>query len=263
MNSSQIRSSASLRRSQRFLDENSVVVGEVNTTKARHQLDAAVATLDATAAEQGTRTREARAVVVGRKQLENTLIRTYMTPLSKFARAKLQGVPDYAALTPSANDLRTEKLVQSARAMANAADPLTAQLAEETRFPATFLADLRKAADAVRASIDTRSQKTGSRAGATKQIASALASGRNAVAQLDASVSFHILRNDRLEREWLAAKRVTQSTAPVTAQVPTALPPAVPVVPAAHVTSATPVAPVTPLTLMAPSAQEVPATKVA
>jgi hypothetical protein len=256
MNSFQIRSGASLRRSGHFLDENSDVVGEVNTTKARHQLDAAIATLDATAAEQGTRTREARAVVVGRKQLENTLIRTYMTPLSKFARAELKGVPDFAALTPSANDLRTEKLVQSARAMANAADPLTAQLAAG-KFPATFLADLRKAADAVRASIDTRSQKTGSRTGATKQIASALASGRNAIASLDASVSFFISGNDRLEREWLAAKRVTKSTVPVTTQVPAALPPAVPVVPAA------PVTPVTPLTLVAPTAKEVPATKVA
>lgn len=256
MNSSQIRSGASLRRAQHFLDVNSSVVGEVNTTKARQQLDAAVAALDATATEQGTRAREARAVVVGRKQLENKLIRTYMTPLSKFARAELQGVPGFAALTPSANDLRTERLVQSARAMAAAADPLAAQLAE-AKFPATFLADLRSAADAVRASIDTKQQKTGSQTGATKQIASALASGRNAVASLDARVSFFIRGNDRLEREWLAAKRVTKSTVPVTAQVPTALPPAAPVVPAA------PVTPVTPLTLVAPHAQEVSATKVA
>jgi hypothetical protein len=58
MNSSQIRSGASLRRTQHFLDVNSDVVGEVNTTRARQKLDAAIATLDATAAEQGTRMRE-------------------------------------------------------------------------------------------------------------------------------------------------------------------------------------------------------------
>jgi hypothetical protein len=237
MDAGQIHRGESLRSSQHFLDVHADVVGAVNTSRARQQLDSAVSTLDVVAAEQGTRTRESRAVVVGRKQLETVLIRDFMTPLSKFARAELHGVPDYAALTPSANQLRTERLVQSARAMANAADPLAAQIAEE--FDANFLSGLRSATEAVRTAIDTRAHKTVARSGATKGVSEALTRGRKAVASLDARVSRLIRGNGQLEREWLAAKRVRKSTVPVVPQT------------------------TTPTTPTAPTAQEVPATHAA
>jgi hypothetical protein len=261
MNTRQIHGSQSLRTSQHFLDEHKDVVGAVNTTKARKQLDAAITTLDAVAAVQGTRTRESRAVVVGRKQLETVLIRDFMTPLSKFARTELKGVPDYAALTPSANQLRTEKLVQSARAMANAAAPLAAQIAVE--FDPNFLAGLRSATEAVRAAIDTRAQKSVARSGATKGVSEALATGRAAVVSLDARVSKLIRGNGVLEREWLQARRVVKSTVPVAPPASAPVATTVPVVPTAPVTPVTPITPVTPLTLVAPTAQEVAATKVA
>jgi hypothetical protein len=238
MNSSQIHRGASLRRSQQYLDVHADVVGAVNSLPARKKLDAAITVLDSVSAVQGTRTRESRAVVVKRKQLEDVLIREFMTPLSKFARVELKGVADYAALTPSANQLRTERLVQSARAMANAAEPLAAQINVE--FGANFLTDLRNATEAVRAAIDTHAQKTVARSGATKGVSEALTSGRDAVVSLDARVSRLIRGNGLLEREWLAAKRVVRSTVPV---VPQALAPVIP--------------------LVAPTAQEVPATKVA
>lgn len=100
--------------------------------------------------------------------------------------------------------------------MANAAAPLAAQLNVE--FGTNFLTGLRSAAEAVRAAIDTRAQKTVARSGATKGVSQALASGRTAVASLDARVSRLIRGNGQLEREWLAARRVVKSTVPVVAQ---------------------------------------------
>ena len=48
--------------------------------------------------------------------------------------------------------------------------------------------------------------------GATNQIATALRNGRAAIATLDSLVSHVILGNERLEREWRAAKRITRSS---------------------------------------------------
>lgn len=269
MNTSQIHRGESLRNAQHFLDVHADVVGEVNSTKARKQLDTAITTLDAVTTVQGTKAREVRAVVVGRKQLETELTGGFMTPLSKFARAELQGVPDFAALTPSANQLRTVKLVQSARDMAKAAEPLAAQITAE--FGPNFLTGLSSAAEAVRTALNTRSQKSLAKTGATKGVADALASGRSAVASLDARVSRLIRGNGQLEREWLAAKRVRKAAvvaAAVPVPVPVPVPTPVPVITTAPVTVATPATTTTPVATSvaathAPAAQEVPTTKVA
>lgn len=129
MRTTQIHLVQSFRRVQVFHDGHADVVGTVDTNEARKQLDAAVSQIDAAVDAQGTRTRETRAEVNKRRQLERELIGKYMTPLATFARSKLVGVPDFGALTPSANDLRTERLMQSARAMAKAAAPLAVKIA--------------------------------------------------------------------------------------------------------------------------------------
>lgn len=141
--------------------------------------------------------------------------------------------------------------------MATAAAPHAAKLTA-SKFPADFVQQLRAAADAVRASIDTRAGHRVQGAGATKQVGSALRQGRNAVATLDALVSHLILGNDRLEREWRTAKRVvkvaTRAAVRVDAAVAGTIRPA-------EEPKAVPTA--VPSAATAPVAQEVAATKVA
>lgn len=275
MQNEQIHVGQSLRRVQHFLDAHKDIVGAVNSTDARKQLDSVVAQLDETVDEQGTNTRQARAEVHRRQQLEDMLVRKYMTPLAKFARARLQGAPGFAALTPSGNNLTTERLVLSARSMAQAAGPLTDVLTK-AKFPATFLEQLRTAADAVKASIDVGASTRVRRTGATKQLASSLRVGRNAVATIDALVSHLILGDERLVREWRAAKRITKAAslpAAVSATLPTTdvapvttTAPGAPVAPATTIAPVVPVAPVSAISPAQPAtfaAKEVPATRAA
>ena len=242
MQNSQIHVGQSLRRVQQFLDAHKDVVGAVNSTEAREQLNSVVLQLEATVDEQGTHTRRSRAEVHRRQQLEDVLIRKYMTPLAKFARAQLQGVPGFAALTPSGNDLTRERLVLSARSMAQAAEPLSGVLTK-AKFPATFVQQLRTAADAVKALIDVGASTRVRKTGATKQLAASLQVGRNAVATIDALVSHLILGDERLAREWRAAKRIAKTVSAPSAGSATA-----------PTTDGTPVTPVTPTTTSVPVA---------
>jgi len=212
MDSSQLYRSQSLRRVQQFLTDHAGAVPTAAASDARRKLDSAIGALDAAAVEQGTHDREIRGEVRRRHQLERTLVRKYMTPLAKFARASLKGVPQYAELTPSARGIARERLVKAALSMANAADKHAGALAS-AKFPADFLTQLRSAASAVKASVGASTAKQVAGTGATKAVETALAQGRRAVAELDSLVSHLILGDERLEREWRAAKRVRKSSA--------------------------------------------------
>jgi hypothetical protein len=210
MRTTQIHLGRSLKGTQQFLDGNAAVVGSVNASEPRKRLDTAVSTFDAAVEEEGARARDVRGEVNRRKQLERRVVRKFMTPLAKFARSQLRGVPDFAALTPSANDFRTDKLVASARAMIAAAAPQAARIA--AHFPEGFLEQFREAVDAVSASFEATTNARRQRQGAAKQLATALQDGRSAVAAIDSIVSHLILGNARLEEEWRVAKRITKST---------------------------------------------------
>lgn len=232
----EIHLTQSLRRSQYVLNVRADVLGAVNHTDARAQLDGAVITIDAAVDLQGTCLREWRGEVKRRKGLEKILTGKFMTPLSKFSRAELVGTPEFAALTPSATQLRTERLVASAHSMASAAakwaDRITA-----AQFPADFLQQLRAAANAVQASINAAQEAKVKLTGATKTIATAIKQGRSAVAKLDSAVSHMIVGNEPLKREWRTAKRVTRTNGPLDITVPAA-PAAIPA-PGAKATLAT------------------------
>jgi hypothetical protein len=221
MRTKQLHVGRTLRQAQQFLDAHADVVGPANESEARQSLNAAVSRLDASAVEQGTRTREAHGEVRLRKQLERRLVKQYMTPLSKLARAKLKASAKIAALTPSGNALRSEKLAGSARSMIEAAKPYAAELAA-AKFPVDFLDRFTEAVDTITASTRARAAKHISRVGATKEVRVALQDGRTALAELDALVSHLILGNGRLEQEWRTATRITKSTGTRSKATPTA-----------------------------------------
>ena len=98
----QIHVGQSMEGVQQFLDAHDDVLQSVNQSDARKELDVAVAQFKATAAEQDVHVRELKGVGGTRVQGEAVLLKKFMTPLSKWARANLQGQPALAALTPSA-----------------------------------------------------------------------------------------------------------------------------------------------------------------
>ena len=203
----QIHVGQSLRQVQQFLTVHADVVPSAIASGAKRALDAAVAELDRAATQQGSLSRTVRGEVQRRAELERTLLRKYVTPLVKFARASLRGAPEFAALTPSARAMRRERLVRTAQALAQAADNHVDVL-RAAAFPADFLDQLRSAAAAVQQSFDSGLSGRVRRTGVTKEISSALAKGRQAVASLDALVAHTIVGNEALEAEWRSAKRV-------------------------------------------------------
>jgi hypothetical protein len=234
MRTKQLHVGRTLRQAQQFLDGHADVVGPANESEARQVLNSAVSRLDASAVEQGTRTREAHGEVTLRKQLERRLVKQFMTPLSKLARAKLQASANISSLTPSGNALRSERLAGSARSMIEAAKPYAATLAA-AKFPADFLDRFTGAVDTITTSTRARADGHIRRVGATKAVRDALHDGRTALAELDAVVSHLILGNGRLEQEWRTATRITKSTgtrskpAPAAPEVPATAPQTQPV----------------------------------
>jgi hypothetical protein len=212
-----------LRRVQQVLDLHANQVGAVNSSDARKQLDAAVAQLDATVAEQGTRTRDVRGETANVQALSRELRVVHVGPISKYAKSNLTGVPNFTALTPDVHNLSGTRLVEAARAMVGAAEPFAAKF-EAAAFPADFLAQLTAAADAVAASVSVRSQKRIVRSGATKQVATALKSGRQAVKSLEALVTRFTDKDPRFAEEWRVATRIVARPGVVNSTNPAAIP---------------------------------------
>jgi hypothetical protein len=197
-----------LRRVQHFLDTHADVVGPLKDSEARKQLDDAVAKLNAHTLDQGTARLEASGQTHRQQQAANVLKSEHMQPIAKFARAKLKGVPDVAALTKSGANLHGNKLVSAARAMATAALP-HADVLTKGGFPADAVQQLGTAADALSAAITDRAATKVQGVVATAGIRKETLRGREAVHMLDAVVSKPLASNPELQAGWRSAKRVT------------------------------------------------------
>ena len=208
----------SLRRMQLVLDAHGDVVGAVNSSDARRQLDSAVARLGSTVSVQGARVREGRGEKQNQGTLEADLRQRHMLPVTKVARGKLATVPNIAALTPSASKLRGASLVKAAQAMAAAATPYASTFAAAS-LPADVAQRLTAAAAAVQASIDVRGRKKADRLQATAAIEDAIREGRAAALTIEGAVDHLIPRSSPLYSEWFGIKRIqTANSRPVAAE---------------------------------------------
>jgi hypothetical protein len=214
MNTQQRYTSATLRRVQQFLDSHADVVGSINQSTVRQELDDAYADTIALVNEQGTRTRTGWGERSNQQSLERSLKRLHLTPIVKFARASLHGVPNFSALTPNIWPLRGDRLVKSANALISAAEPYSAVYIAG-HFPGDFIAEARQAVNAVQTSVEARSQETVMRIGATRQIDGSVRRGRSAILKLDAVLARVLDSNPRLEVEWRTAKRIQSRPGPV------------------------------------------------
>jgi hypothetical protein len=214
MNTKQRYGSATLRRVQQFLDSHADVVGSINQSVARQELDAAYADTIALVNEQGTRTRTGRGERSNQATLERSLKRLHLTPIVKFARASLRGVPNFSALTPNVRPLSGDRLVKAANALIAAAEPYAAAFIAG-HFPEDFNSQARQATSALQTSIEARSNEVVKRVGATRQIEETVKRGRAAIVKLDAVLARILDSDPRLAVEWQTAKRIQSRPGPV------------------------------------------------
>jgi len=246
MNQTQQRTLDSCRRVQDFLDANADLVGPLKDSEGRKQLDDAVTALTEHIALQAATDLTMAGQISRQKSLATDLRVRHMLPLATFSRAKLRGVPDFAALVKSGVRLQPKVLVRAARAMATAAAP-QADVLTRAGFPADTIAQLGAAATALETAITDRANAKVRRVGSTKGIREELVKGRDAVGMLHAVVSKQFAGDKTFLAAWSAAHRVALKAGVV--RLPGAAPtesvnaaPAVAESPVTPVATATPVA---------------------
>jgi hypothetical protein len=197
----------SLRRARDYVQGHADVAGAVAESEALAQLDHALARLTTLGTEQGTANLQMAGQISRERVLVAELKHEHMLPISTFARARLRGVPDFAALTRSGYARETKDVVQAARAMAEATVPHTAALIRGG-FPADTIAQLTTATDAVSAAVAERANTKVNRTNTTKGIEEAILDGREAVGMLHAVISKQFARDAALLAGWHTARRV-------------------------------------------------------
>jgi len=198
----------SLRRVQDFLDAHAGILGALRTSAGGKQLADAIVALTSHTDIQGATELALSGQMSHQRAVTSDLRESHMMPIATFARAKLRGVPDFAALTKSGAGLQPKPLVRAARAMATAAAP-PADAFTAAGFPADTVQQLSAAADALDQAIVDRANAQVQRVAATKGISQELKNGREAMEMLNAVVSKQLVKNASLLAGWRAAKRVT------------------------------------------------------
>ena len=218
---------------QVFLDTHPEALDEVNKSGARKNLDDVAAELQTHAVRQDGGRRKAIGETAHQRELRLAL-RFAMRPIVEVGSAKLRETPQFAALRMPPYRMRGMAIVAAAHAMADAATPNTA-IFNEAGLPADFIEKLRRAADAVSASYDTRRDGQTARMGATRGLKEAERRGRQALRILDTLVVPVLGRDDALIAAWRAARRIQAKPGPAqeTNRAPSDGDPAVKLLPAA------------------------------
>jgi hypothetical protein len=217
LNSLQERVYDTGRRIQTFLDANDAALGTINKSGMRAELDAVVTALGQSSTTQAAGRVNAIGETANQRTLRLALRLNNMQPIASVARAKLRTVPNFQAMTLPKPDTRVVSLIAHANGMAEAAQPYS-QVFIDAGLPQDFLAKLTAAADAVKASIDTRAAARGQRSGATGTLKDLVTRARLALKALNALV-VPVLSADvshsGLLAEWKSVRRVHAKGGPV------------------------------------------------
>jgi hypothetical protein len=232
-----------LRRIQRFLDDNGATLGAViQQSSVRTRLDETVAQIGSHAVLQVAGRRTAEGETAKQKILRVALRTDHMRPVALIAGQKLREQPEFKLLRMPPWNVRGPRLTAAARDMANAAEKYTDLFVQEG-LPSDFVAELRTAADQLDQSIDVRGLSRGQRAGATTGLRAETSRARKLILVLDSLVRPKLGTNDELLRQWQVATHVqrsrsSQNAAPAGGTLPAATPSSSP---AAATPSAAPV----------------------
>ena len=156
-----------LRGVQKFIDDHAAELGDVATSGAKQKLDAQVAALAAHSENQSGSTLEMRGATQKQYSMRDVLRRDHMAPIASIARADLPSTPELRPLRMPRGRPTTENLHSAATGMAQAAEPYADVFIAAGR-PVDFIARLRAAADVMVGAVDTRTEKRGTRRGATR-----------------------------------------------------------------------------------------------
>jgi hypothetical protein len=201
----------SLRAVQSFLDEHADKLGDVVKTGARRRLDEAIADLTNHLSDQSGGLLESKGATRRHRVLRRSLIRDYMAPIARIAKADLPPTPAIEPLHMPKGRPTAERLAQIAYGMAQAAEPYAASFVS-AGLPEDFLKQLTGAADAMLGTLTERTSSKGRRGGATRGLRAKLSAGRKIVHILDAFVSTALTNDPALLRAWNLVKRVPKQT---------------------------------------------------
>jgi hypothetical protein len=221
---------------QAFLEVNAAKLTGVINTGARQKLTTAIANLSTHLSDQTDNDFSSQIETKQQIALRQALIRDYMAPIARIARADLQQTPVIAPLRMPRGRPTIPKLVAAAKGMAQAAEPFTVVFTDNG-LPADFVAQTNAAAEALRTSMSTRSTKIGQRGGATKGLKTHLTAGRKIVHILDAFVKSALKDDPALLMNWNIIKRVQRTgtssqgstSAPTPAPTPASTPAVTPI----------------------------------
>ena len=230
MQQKQQRQFDAFRNVQQYLDANKNVVGALANSAGRIQLDTSVTTITTLINEQGVGSLGMTAQIGLQGSLTTDLKMKHMDPIATFARGKLRGAADYAALAGSFAKLQKAPLIHAARAMATAAVPYVSTLVA-SGFPADIIDQLGTAATALETTIANRTQAKSDRVVATKGIMNELRAGREAVTMLDAVIKRQFAADTAFIAGWKLAKRVSAKLGGVRTAAAPAIVPTQPVAP--------------------------------
>jgi hypothetical protein len=217
LNSLQERIYDTGRRIQAFLDANDATLGTINKSGMRAELDAVVTALGQSSTSQAAGRVNAIGETANQRTLRLALRLNHMHPIASVARARLRSVPNFQAMTLPKPNTRVVSLIAHASGMAEAAQPYS-QVFVDAGLPPDFLAKLTAAADAVKASIDTRAAARGQRSGATGTLKDLVTRARLAIKALNAFVVPRLsgdVAHSGLLAEWKTARRVHAKGGPV------------------------------------------------
>jgi hypothetical protein len=184
-------------------------LGALQESDGWRQLDDELTRLAVYTNDQGTAGRQMAGQLAREQALVLELKTRYMRPIAMLARARLRGVPDFAALAMPLARMRARQLVHAARTMASAAAPHAAALARGG-FPPDMVEQLAVAADRVSAVLEERANTRVRRVTATKGIEQSLLAGREAAAMLHAVISHRRGGDPVFLAAWHTALRVVE-----------------------------------------------------
>jgi hypothetical protein len=197
----------SLIRVEDFFDKNGAAIGTVATSEAKKQIDEAVNELRQHVTAQGA-TARAVAGQTGRIQgMAKQLVRSHISPITKFARANLKGVTDYETLTNTPRSSSPKKLVSQAFAIAKSAAPYVSSMAA-AGFPEDVVDQLLAATNELNNLIMLREPMRTSRVQSTKSIDKLLEQGRDGVRKIDAVLAKRLDADAPALAAWRSASRV-------------------------------------------------------
>jgi hypothetical protein len=188
------------------LDNHAALVGDINSSGSRAELDAAIQAISELAAEQELGKRHRTAFRLAARKATRDLRRA-MRPVAEVAKSNFQRVPEFEALYMPRVSIGTQSLVAAANAMATAAQPLTRTFLD-AGLSAAFMDNIRARATSLTEITGNQAHAGVVRSGATAGIRAAIKRGRRAVAVIDALLIPMLEEAPDVLVAWKTAKRV-------------------------------------------------------